>query len=153
MLWAAAAFLGPCATNNVAEYNAAVLGCQAAATIEGVRALHCRGDSRLVICQVTGQWTVRQPHLVALRSTLSDAICRLDGISVSWEHRARRFNWQADALANIAVDRGRQGVTQALELRGVEAVSYVGALAPPLNWVSNAPGHGAGDALARAFLR
>ena len=50
-------------TNNVAEYEACVLGLQA--TIERkIKSLTVYGDSALVICQLNGEWETRDSKLV-----------------------------------------------------------------------------------------
>ena len=54
MVWAGAAYLGARISNNVAEYNAALLGLQQAVRLPDVRGLCVRGDSLLVINQLLG---------------------------------------------------------------------------------------------------
>jgi ribonuclease HI len=45
-------FVGPKATNNAAEYRGLIIGLKAARA-RGIRRLHARGDSKLVVCQVS----------------------------------------------------------------------------------------------------
>ncbi|XP_057962379.1 uncharacterized protein LOC131153951 [Malania oleifera] len=52
----------PC-TNNIAEYEACILGLQTALD-RGVKRLIIRGDSALVIHQLTGEWETRDSKLV-----------------------------------------------------------------------------------------
>ena len=53
-------------TNNVAEYEACVMGLQA--TIEKkIKSLTMYGDSALVICQLNGEWEIRDSKLVLSR--------------------------------------------------------------------------------------
>ena len=59
-------------TNNQAEYGGATLGIRAAAQIAGMVALHCRGDSMLVVCQATGRWQLREPRLQHFFDELRD---------------------------------------------------------------------------------
>ncbi|EOX99266.1 Uncharacterized protein TCM_007872 [Theobroma cacao] len=50
-------------TNNMAEYEALVLGLQAAIDMKA-DAIDVYGDSALVICQMKGEWETRDPKLV-----------------------------------------------------------------------------------------
>ena len=53
-------------TNNVAEYEACVLGLQA--TIEKkIKRLNVYGDSALVICQLNGEWETQDSKLILIR--------------------------------------------------------------------------------------
>ena len=51
-------------TNNVAEYEACVLGLQAAIE-KKIKSLKVYGDSVLVICQLNGEWETRDSKLVS----------------------------------------------------------------------------------------
>jgi ribonuclease HI len=66
------------------------------------RALHVRGDSKLVIEQLAGRWRVRQPHLVPLHQR-ARALLR-EFPEVDLEHVRRENNVDADALVNAALD-------------------------------------------------
>ena len=50
-------------TNNVAKYEACVLGLQAAIE-KKIKRLNVYGDSTLVICQLNGEWETRDSKLV-----------------------------------------------------------------------------------------
>src|SRR5436189_2487878 len=52
----------PC-TNNVAEYNALLIGLQLAHQL-GVRNLQAYGDSKLVVNQLRGEYVVRSDDLI-----------------------------------------------------------------------------------------
>ncbi|EOX95028.1 RNA-directed DNA polymerase (Reverse transcriptase), Ribonuclease H, putative, partial [Theobroma cacao] len=56
-------------TNNMAEYEALVLGLQAAIDIKA-DAIDVYGDSALVICQMKGEWETRDPKLVPYKKLL-----------------------------------------------------------------------------------
>ena len=58
VIWAGSAYIGH-GTNNTAEYGGGHLGIRAAARLPDLSALHCRGDSALVVRQVQGQWPGR----------------------------------------------------------------------------------------------
>ena len=50
-------------TNNMAEYEACVMGLQAAIE-KKIKKLVVYGDSALVICQLNGEWETRDSKLV-----------------------------------------------------------------------------------------
>jgi ribonuclease HI len=52
------------ATNNMAEYDALIFGLNTALSL-GVRQLHVKGDSQLIIKQVKGKCCCNDPQLVA----------------------------------------------------------------------------------------
>ena len=89
------------ATNNVAEYNG-LLAALRWAVEHGVRALHVRADSELVVKQMKGVYKVKHPGLLPLYEearTLARRVGR-----VTFEHVRREFNQDADRLANEAMD-------------------------------------------------
>ncbi|KAA3483746.1 reverse transcriptase [Gossypium australe] len=63
-------------TNNMAEYEACIMGIQA--TIEHkIRVLEVYGDSALVIYQLKGEWETRDPKLINYRRIMADALTTL----------------------------------------------------------------------------
>ncbi|MGH2675568.1 MAG: ribonuclease HI family protein [Actinomycetota bacterium] len=92
--------IGP-ATNNVAEYRAAIAGLEAAAE-RGARSVLVRSDSRLLVEQLSGRWRVKNPRLVRLHEEARALVKRFD--QVAFEHVPRRMNAEADGLANQGVD-------------------------------------------------
>jgi ribonuclease HI len=93
--------IGP-ATNNVAEYRAAIAGLRLAAEL-GAREVMLRADSRLLIEQLAGRFRVKNPTLRVLHLEARELMEGLD--SVTLEHVPREANTEADALANEGVDR------------------------------------------------
>ncbi len=89
------------ATNNVAEYRAAIEGLRRAAEL-GARQVILRSDSRLLIEQLSGRFRVKNPTLQRLHGEAAAAMRALDEVSL--EHVPREFNRQADRLANQGVD-------------------------------------------------
>jgi ribonuclease HI len=87
------------ASNNVAEYEALVNGLHIAIEL-GVRRLDARGDSQLVIDQVTKNSHCRDPKMEAY----CDEVRRLEDkfYGLELNHIARRYNETADELAKIA---------------------------------------------------
>lgn len=98
------------ATNNIAEYEAVIRGLKGLVSAypeDVVRQtpLTIRMDSKLVIEQLKGAYKVKHPNLVPRYLELKNILARSFG-DVSFEHVRREFNKDADALANVAMDRG-----------------------------------------------
>jgi ribonuclease H / adenosylcobalamin/alpha-ribazole phosphatase len=89
------------ATNNVAEYTAAIRGLEAARDLGAVDVV-LRSDSQLLIHQLTGRYRVRTPHLQPLHRRVRDLASGFDRIE--FEHVPRELNTEADRLANEGVD-------------------------------------------------
>ena len=89
------------ATNNVAEYTAAIRGLERARHL-GATEVHLRSDSKLLIEQLAGRWKIKNKNLIVLHRevrTLTEAFDR-----VTFEHVPRERNVEADRLANVGVD-------------------------------------------------
>lgn len=96
------------ATNNVAEYSAAILGLRRLKTTIGAeRALiahvHVKSDSELLVKQVNGQYKVKDGELKKLFVDLYNA--RQDFAKVVFSHIRREQNQEADRMVNDALDR------------------------------------------------
>lgn len=89
------------ATNNVAEYEAVLMGLDLAAQL-GAREVELRLDSELVVRQLNGQYKVKHPGLQPLYARAIKALQTF----VSWHiiHIPRKENAAADKLANDALD-------------------------------------------------
>ncbi len=94
------------ATNNVAEYTAAIEGLRRAAELGATRVL-LRSDSRLLVEQLAGRFKVKHPTLQRLHHEARGLATRFD--SVRYEHVPRERNKQADRLANKGVDEWLAG--------------------------------------------
>jgi ribonuclease HI len=87
------------ATNNVGEYAALeaglayLVGCDLDPT-----AVVVRGDSQLVVYQMTGKWACNKPHLAAFISRCRDLLRELR--SNSWTARLEWVNRDANAVAD-----------------------------------------------------
>lgn len=89
------------ATNNVAEYTAALEGLKRAKEL-GATDVLLRSDSKLLIEQLSGRFRVKNPTLQRLHTQVratAKAFAR-----VSYEHVPREENKEADRLANQGVD-------------------------------------------------
>ena len=89
------------ATNNEAEYQAAIAGLEAALDV-GARSLHLKMDSELVIRQLQGRYKVRNQRLKPYFTRLLELRTRFDSIHL--ESIPRALNKRADELANLALD-------------------------------------------------
>ena len=92
--------IGP-ATNNVAEYTAAIVGLREAKKRKARRVL-VRSDSRLLVEQLSGRFRVKNPTLQRLHTEARGLVRGFE--RVDFEHVPREDNADADRLANEAVD-------------------------------------------------
>lgn len=106
LVYEAGYFLGE-TTNNVAEYTGLIRGLDAAARL-GFDAVVVRSDSELMVKQLKGVYRVKAAHLKPLHREAGDRL----GALASWriDHVLRAKNKRADALANRAMDAGRDVV-------------------------------------------
>jgi ribonuclease HI len=95
------------ATNNVAEYTAAIEGLQRAAELQAPSIL-LRSDSKLLIEQLSGRWRVKNPTLIVLHERVRALVARFPR-GVRFEHVPRERNREADRLANRGVDEWLAG--------------------------------------------
>ncbi len=98
------------ATNNVAEYVAAICALEwlVKSGYEGEVVLE--GDSQLVIRQMNGEYEVRAEHLGPYHERLRQLASRFRRVEYRWVPREE--NARADELSKMAIDQARQ------ELRG-----------------------------------
>ncbi len=90
------------ATNNEAEYRAAIAGLEAALAL-GARDVELLKDSELVVRQLDARYKVRNPSLRRLFGRVKDLQWRFASFRV--RHVRREQNRRADQLANEAFDR------------------------------------------------
>lgn len=90
------------ATNNVAEYRAAIAGIEAALAL-GARDVELRMDSELVVRQLDSRYRVRNPGLKRLFARMKDLRWRFASFRAT--AIPRQDNALADKLANQALDR------------------------------------------------
>jgi ribonuclease HI len=93
-------------TNNVAEYQALLLGLEEARQ-RGVKKLQVFADSELMVKQLTGRYRVKSPHLLPLWRQALQALNQLEAYTLA--HVPREENRLADAAANRAIDQKLQG--------------------------------------------
>jgi len=86
-------------TNNIAEYEACVMGLQAAIE-RGIKSLQVFGDSALVIYQLRKEWETRDAKLIQYGKLISELKQSFD--EINFQHLPREENQMADALATLA---------------------------------------------------
>nr|XP_027090348.1 uncharacterized protein LOC113711380 [Coffea arabica] len=86
-------------SNNVAEYQALILGLEIAVDMEQLD-IQIYGDSQLVVNQLLGSYEVKKSELIPYHKYATQLMRRLGGASI--KHVPRRENKQADALAALA---------------------------------------------------
>ncbi|HEV2982490.1 MAG TPA: ribonuclease HI family protein [Solirubrobacteraceae bacterium] len=92
------------ATNNVAEYQALLLGLECAREM-GAGEVEVVGDSELIAKQVTGAYRVKNEALKPLHRAALAALAQFQRWSIRTVPRER--NAHADALVNAALDGTR----------------------------------------------
>ncbi|CAM8890588.1 unnamed protein product [Rhodiola kirilowii] len=88
-------------SNNMAEYQALLLGLQMARQIR-IDEMDIYGDSQLVINQVLGEYEVRMDDLIPYHRHATQLLNEFDSISIG--HVPRSANKLADVLANLAAN-------------------------------------------------
>ena len=87
-------------TNNIAEYEALLLGLKIASK-HSVKNLRVIGDSELVVQQVKTAYVSKNKRLKQYRNAVWDEIEAFDAFGITWMDRSN--NKMADLLANIAI--------------------------------------------------
>lgn len=93
-------FLGT-KTNNEAEYEGLILALEFAIDA-GFLDVSIKADSKLVVNQVSGSWTVKSPHIQALLDRVNALVRRLDDFEI--EYVPREENSDADRQCNECLD-------------------------------------------------
>ncbi|XP_015163501.1 uncharacterized protein [Solanum tuberosum] len=91
--------LKQCCSNNVAEYQALILGLEMAVDMKQLN-LQVFGDSQLVINQLLGSYEVKKPELLPYHDYAQKFIGWLGDVTLQHVHRTE--NKKADALAALA---------------------------------------------------
>jgi ribonuclease HI len=87
------------ATNNEAEYRALIRGLEVASK-QGCTEVEARGDSQLVVRQVTGDWRTKKQHLRELRDRAQELAEEFEQFEI--HHIPREENREADELVEQA---------------------------------------------------
>jgi ribonuclease HI len=91
--------LGFDCTNNMTEYEACIVGLQAALEF-GAYELEVFGDSLLIVSQTNGEWQARDPKLIPYQRYISRLIPKFKYVTFTYTPRVH--NHFADALATLA---------------------------------------------------
>ena len=89
-------------TNNVAEYQALLLGLEEAQRLS-VKKLRVLADSELMVKQLNGHYRVKSPHLLPLWRQALQALQQFEAYAIM--HVPRENNRLADEVANQAIDQ------------------------------------------------
>jgi ribonuclease HI len=89
------------ATNNVAEYEALLLGLETLIAM-GQKNIRVQSDSELLVRQLNGQYRVRDPKLQVLFGRVRSLLRHFDRCTIV--HVRREANKLADRLANRGID-------------------------------------------------
>jgi ribonuclease HI len=89
-------------TNNVAEYQALIVGIVEAANL-GATEIEIRTDSELLACQLTGVYKVKSSRLKPLYEEVMGLLRSFKRVSIG--HVLREFNKRADELANEGIKK------------------------------------------------
>lgn len=100
VIWDGNQYLGRC-TNNIAEYQALILGLKGALA-KGVKRLEVYLDSELLANQINGSYKVKNENLKILMQEVRGLLSSFESVVV--RHVLRCHNAQADRLANRAID-------------------------------------------------
>ncbi|MEQ9729758.1 MAG: ribonuclease HI family protein [Candidatus Methanoperedens sp.] len=88
-------------TNNIAEWRALIEGLKLAKA-EGCMELEVRGDSQLIIKQISGKFRVKSDNLVPLFNEARKLCMGFEELRLKWVRREE--NLYADTLSNKALD-------------------------------------------------
>ena len=91
----------PHATNNVAEYVAAIRGLEWLRSAGYQGRVTLQGDSQLVIRQMIGDYRVKKEHLRAYHEQLARLVQFFEEVRFEWVPREQ--NTEADALSKLAL--------------------------------------------------
>ncbi|XP_058765240.1 uncharacterized protein LOC131638694 [Vicia villosa] len=86
-------------TNNIAEYEACILGLEATIDLRN-KLLEVYGDSALVIHQVNKEWDTRDANLTPYRDLIPELMAEFE--TITFTHIPREENQRADALATLS---------------------------------------------------
>ena len=104
-IFAGGSFLGV-ATNNIAEYTAIIEAFQKAqelTTSTSETNINFKLDSKLAVEQLSGRYKIKHPNLKILSSKVK--ALESSFLKVTYTHVPREQNQEADAQANLVLDK------------------------------------------------
>ena len=99
-IWSGSLFLGKNATNNQSEYTGLIFGLQQAIDMK-IKTLMVKGDSQLVINQMTGKYKCNSENIIELYKKAKELENNFENIY--FVHVLRHLNKRADELSNEAI--------------------------------------------------
>ena len=99
-LWSGTLFVGDKSTNNQSEYTGLIIGLQQAIDMN-IKTLLVKGDSQLVINQMTGKYKCNSEDIFELHKTAKELEKKFERIY--YVHVLRNLNKRADELSNDAI--------------------------------------------------
>jgi len=99
-IWSSSLFVGKNSTNNQSEYSGLILGLQKAIEMN-IKTLLVKGDSQLVINQMTGRYKCNSENIIKLYQTAKDLENNFENIY--YLHVLRNLNKRADELSNDGI--------------------------------------------------
>lgn len=96
-IWSYSSYVGEKVTNNHAEYAGLILGLHMAYEM-GIPYLLVKGDSQLVINQMTGLYKCKSSNLMDLYKQAKELETKFK--TIKYVHVLREFNKRADELSN-----------------------------------------------------
>lgn len=100
-IWCNCKYIGHQETNNTTEYSGLLLGLSEVKN-RGIKKIIVKGDSQLVIFQLSGKYKVNNTNLQKLYNNVK--IIENSGIDIEYIHIPRIENKRADELSKIALD-------------------------------------------------
>ena len=100
VIWKGYKYLG-IMTNNEAEYNAILLLISVAKS-KNISTMEIRGDSALVINQLSGAWKTKEPRIKVLKDKVQEIS---EGMNITYTWVPREENALADQLSNTAITK------------------------------------------------
>lgn len=99
-IWANSYFVSDDSTNNVAEYFGLIRGLKRAIKMK-IKNIIVKGDSQLIIKQMTGQYQVRSESMIELYNIAKELEMQFE--TISYLHVYRKYNKRADQLSNEGI--------------------------------------------------
>ena len=99
-IWSGSLFVGKNATNNQSEYSGLIFGLQKAIDMN-IKTLLVKGDSQLVINQMTGRYKCNSENIIELYERAKDLEKNFE--KIYYLHVLRNLNKRADELSNEAI--------------------------------------------------
>ena len=97
--------LGYNVSNNQAEYRGLTRALEYLSDNDiSCQGLYIRGDSEIVINQLLGDYNVRSRNIIGYYNQAVDMINEIQCVHVNYRWIPRDKNWEADDLANNAID-------------------------------------------------